>query len=133
MGKMGIPDEILQKPGPLTDEEWVVMRRHPEMAYQMLSKIKYLKDAITIPYYHHERWNGSGYPYKLKGNDIPMHARLFAVVDVWDALSSDRPYRKKMEPQEVVEYLQKEAGNLFDPKVVETFTALLASIESIHS
>jgi len=125
MGKMGIPDEILQKPGPLTDDEWVIMRRHPEMAYQMLSPIKYLKEAITIPYYHHERWNGSGYPHKLKGDDIPLQARMFAVVDVWDALSSDRPYRKKMHPREVVEYLRKEAGNLFDPQVIDKFIPLI--------
>jgi len=127
MGKMGIPDEILQKPGPLTDDEWVIMRKHPEMAYQMLSQIKYLKEAITIPYYHHERWNGSGYPHKLKGKDIPLQARMFAVVDVWDALSSDRPYRKKMHLKDVVDYLQKEAGNLFDPHVVEMFIPLIAN------
>jgi PAS domain S-box-containing protein/putative nucleotidyltransferase with HDIG domain len=127
MGKMGIPDEILQKPGPLTDDEWVTMRKHPEMAYQMLSQIKYLREAITIPYYHHERWNGSGYPHKLKEEDIPLHARMFAVVDVWDALSSDRPYRKKMPPKEVIEYLQKEAGHLFDPHVVEIFIPLITA------
>ena len=127
MGKIGIPDEILQKPGPLTEDEWTIMRRHPEMAYQMLSHIKYLKDAIIIPYYHHERWNGSGYPHKLKGTDIPLHARLFSVVDVWDALSSDRPYRKKMHPKEIVKYLQKEAGHLFDPQVVEKFISLISA------
>jgi len=127
MGKMGIPDEILQKPGPLTDDEWVIMRRHPELAYQMLSKIKYLEEAITIPYYHHERWDGSGYPHKLKGEDIPLHARLFAVVDVWDALSSDRPYRKRIPHHEIIEYLQKEAGRLFDPKMVEKFIPLIPS------
>ena len=125
MGKMGIPDDILQKPGPLTDAEWDVMRKHPELAYQMLSKIKYLEEALTIPYYHHERWNGSGYPHKLKGNDIPLHARLFAVVDVWDALSSDRPYRKKMPTNEVIDYLQKESGKLFDPDIVEKFISII--------
>ncbi len=125
MGKMGIPDEILQKPGPLTDDEWVIMRRHPQYAYQMLSPINYLKQALIIPYYHHERWNGSGYPHKLKEKDIPLFARLFAVVDVWDALSSDRPYRKAMPLKEVVEYLQKEAGNLFDPAIVEIFIPLI--------
>jgi len=125
MGKMGIPDEILQKPGPLTDDEWEIMRRHPQYAYQMLSNIKYLKDAIIIPYYHHERWDGSGYPHKLKGKDIPRHARLFAVVDVWDALSSDRPYRKRIPHHEVVEYLKKETGRLFDPEIMEKFLPLL--------
>ena len=125
MGKMGIPDEILQKPGPLTDSEWEIMRRHPELAYQMLSRINYLKEAITIPYYHHERWDGSGYPHKLKGKDIPLHARLFAVVDVWDALSSDRPYRKRMPHKEVVEYLQKESGRLFDPEMIAKLIPLI--------
>ena len=127
MGKMGIPDEILQKPGPLTDDEWVTMRKHPEMAYQMLSQIKYLKEALTIPYYHHERWDGSGYPHKLKGEDIPLQARMFAVVDVWDALSSDRPYRKKIPHKEVVDYLKKESGRLFDPQVIENFIPLLSN------
>ena len=127
IGKMGIPDEILQKPGPLTDDEWVVMRRHPQYAYQMLSPIHYLKQALIIPYYHHERWDGSGYPHKLKGEDIPLLARFFAVVDVWDALSSDRPYRKKMPQKDVIEYLRKEAGRLFDPGIVEIFVPLITS------
>jgi len=125
MGKMGIPDEILQKPGPLTDDEWVVMRRHPQYAYQMLSPINYLSQALIIPYYHHERWDGSGYPHKLKGPDIPLHARFFSVVDVWDALASDRPYRKGMPQKEIVEYLQKEAGRLFDPDIVKVFISLI--------
>lgn len=132
MGKMGIPDEILQKPGPLTDAEWEIMRLHPELAHQMLSKIDYLKEAIIIPYYHHERWNGSGYPHKLKGTDIPLHARLFAVVDVWDALSSDRPYRKKMPQNEVIDYLKKESGKLFDPEIVENFLPLIPSQQNIN-
>ena len=125
MGKMGIPDEILQKPGPLTDDEWVIMRRHPQYAYQMLNPIKYLERAMIIPYYHHERWDGSGYPHKLKGKDIPLHARLFSVVDVWDALQSDRPYRKGLPAKEIVEYLQKEAGRLFDPEIVDVFIPLI--------
>jgi PAS domain S-box-containing protein len=127
IGKMGIPDEILQKPGPLTDDEWVIMRRHPQYAFQMLSPIHYLKQALIIPYYHHERWDGSGYPHKLKGEDIPLIARLFAVVDVWDALSSDRPYRKSMAPKEVIEYLQRESGRLFDPEIVSRFIQLLSN------
>ena len=125
MGKMGIPDEILQKPGPLTDEEWVVMRKHPLYAYQMLSPISYLNQAVIIPYYHHERWDGTGYPHGLKGEDIPLFARLFAVVDVWDALSSDRPYRKSMAPKDVAEYLQNESGRLFDPYIVEKFLSFI--------
>jgi PAS domain S-box-containing protein len=127
MGKMGIPDEILQKPGPLTDEEWLIMRKHPQYAYQMLSPISYLNQALIIPYYHHERWDGSGYPHGLKGDQIPLFARLFAVVDVWDALSSDRPYRKRMPPKEVTEYLQKESGRLFDPYIVEKFLPLITT------
>lgn len=125
IGKIGIPDRILQKADPLNDEEWEVMRRHPINAHQMLAHIKYLEGALTIPYYHHERWDGSGYPHKLKGRDIPLHARLFAVVDVWDALSSDRPYRKKLPQDEVLNYLEKEAGQLFDPEIVETFMELV--------
>jgi PAS domain S-box-containing protein len=125
IGKMGIPDDILQKPGPLTDDEWVKMRRHPHYAYQMLAPITYLKRALIIPYYHHERWDGSGYPHKLKGEAIPLIARLFAVVDVWDALSSDRPYRKAMPLGEVIDYLQKESGRLFDPAIVQKFLPLL--------
>lgn len=127
MGKMGIPDEILQKPGPLTDEEWSVMRKHPLYAYQMLSPISYLNQALIIPYYHHERWDGSGYPHGLKGEEIPLFARLFAVVDVWDALSSDRPYRKRIPPLDVVEYLKVESGRLFDPFIVEKFLPLIVS------
>jgi PAS domain S-box-containing protein/putative nucleotidyltransferase with HDIG domain len=126
MGKMGIPDEILQKPGPLTEEEWSIMRRHPLYAYQMLSPIHYLNQSLIIPYSHHERWDGSGYPQGLKGEDIPLFARLFAVVDVWDALSSDRPYRKRLPPQDVANYLQEEAGRLFDPYIVEKFLSLVA-------
>jgi PAS domain S-box-containing protein len=125
MGKMGIPDEILQKPGPLTNDEWDVMRRHPVYAYQMLSPIIYLNQALSIPYYHHERWDGTGYPQGLKGEEIPLFARLFAVVDVWDALSSDRPYRKRVPPKDVAEYIENEAGRLFDPFIVEKFLPLI--------
>lgn len=125
MGKIGIPDEILQKPGALTADEWEVMRRHPQYAQQMLSRIGYLSDALIIPYYHHERWDGSGYPQGLKGTEIPLFARLFSVVDVWDALSSDRPYRKRLSPAEVGKYLRNEAGRLFDPHIVEVFLKLV--------
>jgi PAS domain S-box-containing protein len=125
MGKMGIPDEILQKPGPLTAEEWQVMHQHPQYAYDMLSPISELNKALIIPYYHHERWDGSGYPQGLKGEEIPLFARLFAVVDVWDALSSDRPYRKRMPPKDVIEYLQQESGRLFDPNIVEKFLSMI--------
>lgn len=126
MGKMAIPDEILQKPGPLNEAEWEEMRRHPTYAYDMLSPIAYLHPALEIPFYHHERWDGSGYPRGLKGEEIPITARLFAIIDVWDALSSDRPYRKKMPRNEVIAYLREKAGVLFDPHLVELF---LSSME----
>lgn len=125
MGKMAIPDEILQKPGPLTEDEWKVMRKHPQHANDMLSAISYLRPALDIPLYHHERWDGSGYPRGLKGESIPKIARLFAIVDVWDALSSDRPYRKKMPRTEVITYLKENAGHLFDLSLVEVFLSVI--------
>ncbi|MCC7117007.1 MAG: PAS domain S-box protein [Anaerolineales bacterium] len=125
MGKMAIPDEILQKPGPLTEDEWKVMRKHPEHAYNMLSAIAYLHPALDIPLFHHERWDGSGYPKGLKGEDIPKIARLFAIVDVWDALSSDRPYRKSMPRKDVIAYIKENASRLFDPTLVEVFLSLI--------
>lgn len=125
MGKVGIPDEILHKPGPLTEAEWDVMRRHPQYAYQMLSHISYLNQALIIPYYHHERWDGSGYPFGLKGDEIPLFARLFAVVDVWDALSSDRPYRKRLPPRDVIKYIEENAGKLFDPDIANAFLPMI--------
>jgi len=125
MGKMAIPDDILQKPGPLNEAEWEKMRRHPIYAYEMLSPIAYLHRALEIPYYHHERWDGSGYPHRLQGEKIPLVARLFAIVDVWDALSTDRPYRKKMPRAEVVAYLRENAGKLFDPKLIDVFMSVI--------
>jgi HD-GYP domain-containing protein (c-di-GMP phosphodiesterase class II) len=127
IGKMGVPDAILNKPGPLTDEEWEVMRKHPIYAYQMLSPIEYLKPALAIPCCHHERWDGSGYPLGWKGYDIPLPARIFAVVDVWDALRSDRPYRGAWEEERVLEHLKEGKGTHFDPEVVEEFLTMLAS------
>ncbi len=121
IGKMGIPDSILLKPGPLTDEEWKVMRKHPVYAYEMLSRIDYLRPAIDIPYCHHEKWDGSGYPRGLKGEKIPLPARIFTVVDVYDALTSDRPYRKAWSREEALEHIRKESGKHFDPEVVEVF------------
>jgi PAS domain S-box-containing protein/putative nucleotidyltransferase with HDIG domain len=127
MGKMAIPDEILQKPGPLNETEWREMRRHPIYAYEMLSPISYLHGALEIPFCHHERWDGSGYPRGLKGEEIPLVARLFAIVDVWDALRSDRPYRKRMPREEVIAYIKDNAGKLFDPKLVEVFLRVIES------
>ena len=127
IGKMGIPDSVLLKPGALTEQEWVVMRSHPQLAYDLLSPIDYLGPALDIPYCHHEKWDGTGYPRNLKGEDIPLSARLFAVVDVWDALRSDRPYRPAWEPQRVYEYIQSQSGIHFDPAVVELFLKVIAS------
>jgi PAS domain S-box-containing protein len=127
MGKMAIPDDILQKPGPLNEVEWEKMRQHPRYAYEMLSPIAYLNPALDIPFCHHERWDASGYPRGLKGEEIPLTARLFSIVDVWDALCSDRPYRNKMPPTEVVRYLRKKSGQLFDPKLVDVFLSIMES------
>ena len=121
IGKMGIPDAILLKPGLLTDEEWVIMKKHPGLAYQLLEPIHYLSKALDIPYCHHEKWDGSGYPRGLKGEQIPLAARIFAVVDVWDALTSDRPYRHAWSEEKARLHIQAEAGKHFDPQVVETF------------
>ena len=121
IGKMGIPDEILHKPGPLNEEEWTIMRRHPVYAYEMLKEIEYLKPALNIPHYHHERWNGSGYPEGLKGEAIPLEARIFAVVDAWDALTSDRPYRDAWSVEKTRQYLMDQAGKEFDPEIVKVF------------
>ncbi len=121
IGKMGIPDEILRKPGPLTEEEWDTMRLHPIFAYDMLKDIEYLEPALRIPHYHHERWNGSGYPDGLKGEEIPFEARIFAVVDVWDALLSDRCYRDAWSRDKTLRYIKDQAGKLLDPEVVSVF------------
>jgi putative nucleotidyltransferase with HDIG domain len=126
VGKIAIPDAILLKPGPLTEEEWQEMRKHPVYAYEWLSGIPFLKKALEIPYAHHERWDGSGYPRGLKGSEIPLSARIFAVVDVYDALTSDRPYRKAWPREKALAYLQEQAGKQFDPEVVAAFLRLMA-------
>jgi PAS domain S-box-containing protein len=132
IGKMGVLDGILLKPGPLTDEEWVVMKRHPALAYEMLSPIRYLHAALDIPYCHHEKWDGTGYPRGLKGEQIPLAARLFAVVDVWDALRSDRPYREAWPEEKVLEHIRAQAGTHFDPKVVELFLKVMSEKANEH-
>jgi len=124
IGKMGIPDSILLKPGPLSPAEWDIMRCHPLYAYELLSPIAYLDTAIDIPHYHHEKWDGTGYPYGLKGPEIPIAARIFSIIDVWDALSSDRPYRKGWPMEKVREYIKNEAGAHFDPSIVQEFLNL---------
>jgi PAS domain S-box-containing protein len=121
IGKMGIPDSILLKPGPLSEEEWQQMRMHPIHAYDLLHHIPFLKPALTIPISHHERWDGKGYPAGLRGEQIPLAARIFAVVDVWDALTSDRPYRTAWSSEKARAYLAQYAGVHFDPAVVEAF------------
>ena len=121
MGKIGIPDAILLKPGPLTAEEWELMRTHPLRAYELLSPIAYLRPALDIPYCHHEKWDGSGYPRSLRGEAIPLAARIFAISDVYDALSSNRPYRKAWPEAEVLEHLKTGRGTHFDPLVLDAF------------
>jgi HD-GYP domain-containing protein (c-di-GMP phosphodiesterase class II) len=121
IGKMGIPDSILQKPGKLSDEEWQIMRQHPVYAYEWLSPIQYLRPALDIPYAHHERWDGTGYPLGLEGEQIPLAARIFAIVDVWDALNSDRPYRKAWSIEKILGHIREQSGNHFDPRVVDAF------------
>jgi HD-GYP domain-containing protein (c-di-GMP phosphodiesterase class II)/sensor domain CHASE-containing protein len=124
IGKMGVPDNILLKPGPLTEEEWSVMRRHPQFALDMLKPIKFLGKSLDIPYYHHEKWDGTGYPKGLKEDEIPFAARMFAIADVWDALTSDRPYRAPWPVERVREHVKSLAGTHFDPKVVEMLLEL---------
>lgn len=124
IGKMGIPDCILLKPASLTAEEWEVMRRHPVYSYELLWPIAYLRPAIDIPYCHHEKWDGSGYPRGLKGDQIPFSARMFAVVDVWDALLSDRPYQSAWPEEKVLDHIRNESGKQFDPHAVAAFIEL---------
>ncbi|MHB9128028.1 MAG: HD domain-containing phosphohydrolase [Candidatus Humimicrobiaceae bacterium] len=125
IGKMGIPDSILLKPESLSEEEWKIMRTHPQLAYRLLSPIKYIKDSLDIPHYHHEKWDGSGYPYGFKGEEIPIAARIFSIIDVWDAITSDRPYRKRWTAKKALGYIKNRSGKDFDPGVVSKFLELL--------
>ncbi|MEP7137414.1 MAG: PAS domain S-box protein, partial [Chloroflexota bacterium] len=129
IGKMGIPDDILRKAGPLTEEERQIVLKHPNTAYDLLKQIPYLEQALEIPYSHHEKWDGTGYPRGLKGEEIPLSARIFAVVDVWDALTSNRPYRKAWDREEVIQYVIDDSGKHFDPHVVDIFLALVGKGE----
>jgi putative nucleotidyltransferase with HDIG domain len=124
IGKMAIPDSILLKPGDLTDEERVIIQQHPIYAHEMLSPIKFLIPALDIPYCHHEKWDGSGYPRGLKDEQIPLAARIFTVVDVWDALVSDRPYRRGLKPIDIRKYIAEQAGIAFDPHIAKAFLEL---------
>lgn len=130
IGKMGVPDHILKKTGPLNEYEWEEMRLHPQYAYDLLSPIPFLRPALDIPYCHHEHWDGGGYPRGLKGEQIPLAARIFAIVDIWDALLSDRPYRPAWPRQKVIEYLKEISGKVLDPHVVEAFLSMIAEEEN---
>jgi len=125
IGKMGIPDMILLKPSALNDEEWAIMRTHPTLGKKMLESIKFLKNSINVPYCHHEKWDGSGYPRGLKGEEIPLAARIFSVIDGWDALRSNRPYRKSVSDEDAWQYIEENAGIAYDPAIVEKFKTLM--------
>jgi PAS domain S-box-containing protein len=126
IGKLGVPDNILLKSAALTDEEWQIMRQHPTYAFNMIAPVNYLKPALDIPYCHHEKWNGTGYPRGLKAEQIPLAARIFAVVDVWDALTSDRPYRKAWSKEQTIEYIKEHSGSHFDPQIVDAFLKMIS-------
>jgi putative nucleotidyltransferase with HDIG domain len=128
IGKMAVPDSILHKNGPLTEPEKAIMREHPVNAYNMLYPITYLRPALDIPFCHHEKWDGSGYPSSLKGEEIPLAARIFSIIDVWDALRSNRPYRKAWSVKKTIAYIQEQAGKSFDPKLVKRFVEIIPSI-----
>lgn len=126
IGKMAVPDSIMLKEGELTSEERSIIRKHPLYGFQMLTEIEFLRPALDIMLCHHEKWNGDGYPFGLKGTDIPYFARIFSVVDVWDALiADDRPYRKAQTAEEVLDYIRSEAGQHFDPEIVDAFVRML--------
>ncbi len=125
IGKMGVSDGILRKPGPLNEEETAEMRKHPQYAYDLIYPITYLRPALDIPYFHHEKWDGSGYPKGLRSTQIPLPARIFAVVDVWDALLHDRPYRSAWPKERCKEYIREQSGIHFDPAVVEAFLQMV--------
>jgi putative nucleotidyltransferase with HDIG domain len=129
IGKMAIPDSILLKKGPLSTDEWQEIRRHPRYAFELLSPIPYLAQCLDIPRYHHERWDGAGYPYGLKGKEIPLAARLFAVIDVYDALTTTRPYRPGWDPRLARDYIRQEAAKQFDPEITAEFMRLLEAGE----
>jgi len=121
IGTMGVPEQIMLKPGPLNEAEWDLVRQHPSFAYELLAPIDYLRPALDIPQYHHEKWDGSGYPFGLHGEQIPLAARIFAVIDVWDSLLSDRPFRKAWPKEMVLSYIHEQKGKHFDPKIIKEF------------
>ena len=127
IGKLGVPDAVLFKADKLTDEEWEIMKKHPQYAHDMIASIDYLQPALDIPYCHHEKWDGSGYPCGLQGEEIPLVARIFAVVDVWDALRSDRPYRPAWDKEKTLAHIQDQAGKHFDPNIVQLFSRMMGN------
>lgn len=127
IGKLAIPDNILLKPGPLDDKEWSVMRQHPIYSMKILSDIPFLQSCMCIPYCHHENWDGTGYPRGLKGVEIPLYARIFTVIDHWEALNSDRPYRKAWLWENVLNYLKENRGKIYDPQIVDIFLNMIGS------
>jgi len=129
IGKVAIPDQILFKPGPLSEEEWEIMRRHPNIAVDLLTPIHYLQPALEIPHWHHEHWDGTGYPDRLHGDHIPFSARIFALADVFDALTSDRPYRNAWPKQDAIQYIEEQSGGHFDPQLVPEFLNLVRESE----
>jgi putative nucleotidyltransferase with HDIG domain len=125
IGKLAIPDSILQKPGKLTDEEWVIMKTHPAKAVEILEAIPLLKPSLEIPYCHHENWDGTGYPQGLKGEQIPLYARIFTIIDQWEALTNDRVYRKAWPYEKVIAYIKDNTGRIYDPHVTNTFLQMV--------
>jgi HD-GYP domain-containing protein (c-di-GMP phosphodiesterase class II) len=129
MGTLGIPDRTLLKPGRLDQEEWALMQQHPQMAFNMLEKVDYLRPALDIPHYHHEKWDGSGYPDGLRGEEIPFSARIFALADVWDAVTNERPYKEVWSEEKAKAHLRQQSGIHFDPTLVELFLDILEGNE----
>jgi HD-GYP domain-containing protein (c-di-GMP phosphodiesterase class II) len=129
IGKLAIPYDILRKESELSKEEWEIIKNHPNLAEELLGKIDYIKPALSIPRAHHESWDGTGYPRKLKGEEIPVHARIFSVVDNWDALTTDRPYRKAWSREKTIDYMQEQSGKKFDPEIVDVFITKVAVVD----
>jgi HD-GYP domain-containing protein (c-di-GMP phosphodiesterase class II) len=125
IGKIGIGDAILLKPGPLNEQEWEIMRQHPDIGARIIEGIPFLQETLPVIRYHQERWDGTGYPLGLGSVEIPLAARIFAVVDAYDALTSDRPYRLKTNTKEALDYLHQKAGELFDPDIVHVFEQMI--------
>jgi HD-GYP domain-containing protein (c-di-GMP phosphodiesterase class II) len=126
IGKLGVPERILYKPGPLTPEEWEIVRQHPVYARDLLKPFEFLQPALEMPYGHHELWDGTGYPRGLKGEEIPLTARILAVVEVWDALRSDLPYRAAWEKERAAQYIREQSGRAFDPTIVDAFLEIVS-------